>query len=463
VGRIGSLFTIPFIGYLIFQDLYFLGDGNFLAARLIALGICTATGLVVWFYPRDTRMVLVLSALSIAGLIAMNFHVVFMVFGNPGDGDVYRAMASNTLTLFIYASLLMAGGLRRWLPLLVGAPLAVLLLSMAGTARLDIATWAWLSGPLMAGLLVAVIALEMDRDWRLQVWQATISVMRQKQLEAILDAITESAFMVDTEFRMVYGNSTMAQRFGRPLDELRGRSVMELLPPGVLDHRKRMLEEVFRIGQARRFEDQRAGMWFDQTIYPVKDEAGIVRFAVIFGKDISAQKAREEQLVFEVFHDPLTGLANHRSLDARLDQAIGRARRGYRSTLLFIDLDGFKAINDRHGHAMGDRMLKAVSALLLEGARDHDAVFRVGGDEFAILAEGAGLEDALHVAERIRMAVADFELVPGPGVSLRVSLSVGCALIDGSRPRAEVAEAADGAMYRAKQAGRNRVELARLP
>jgi diguanylate cyclase (GGDEF)-like protein/PAS domain S-box-containing protein len=284
--------------------------------------------------------------------------------------------------------------------------------------------------------------------------------MRQKQLEAILDAITESAFMVDAEYRMVYGNSTMAQRFGRPLDELRGRSVMDLLPPGELDHRKRMLEEVFRIGQARRFEDQRAGMWFDQTIYPVKDEAGIVRFAVIFGKDISAQKAREEQLVFEVFHDPLTGLANRRSLDARLDQAIGRARRGYHSALLFIDLDGFKAVNNLHGHAMGDRMLQAVSALLKEGARDHDAVFRIGGDEFAILVEGAGLDDAAHVAERVRAAVAAFALAPEPGVALRVSLSIGCALIDGACPRAELVEAADGAMYCAKQAGRNRVEMA---
>ncbi len=179
----------------------------------------------------------------------------------------------------------------------------------------------------------------------------------------------------------------------------------------------------------------------------------------LYLKDISAHKQREEKLVFETLHDPLTGLANRRFMQSRLKQAINRARRSYPSSLLFIDLDFFKAINDRYGHDAGDRVLVAIAKILLEGRRDYDSVFRIGGDEFAILVDGATIAEARVVAERIRAAVAGRHFEAMENNEVRLSLSIGGVLVDPSLSGDEIIKLADEAMYKAKQAGRNRVEM----
>jgi diguanylate cyclase (GGDEF)-like protein len=176
---------------------------------------------------------------------------------------------------------------------------------------------------------------------------------------------------------------------------------------------------------------------------------------------LSELKTKEQQLQYIAQHDPLTGLANRTLLEDRIAQAIARARRSGRSVaVLMADLDGFKAINDTHGHNVGDQMLKVISARMSECVRETDTVSRPGGDEFVIvLEELLDLADAARVAEKLVEATSwPVNMAQG---ALRVSISVGLAFFpkDATEP-AQLLKRADSTMYAAKTAGRNRWQAA---
>ncbi|MCU1615095.1 MAG: diguanylate cyclase, partial [Frankiales bacterium] len=149
--------------------------------------------------------------------------------------------------------------------------------------------------------------------------------------------------------------------------------------------------------------------------------------------------------------DALTGCPNRRAFLERLGGAITAAATGGRSAVCLIDLDGFKAVNDRDGHAAGDAALVAVTAALTGAVRESDTVARLGGDEFAVLADVSLTVDADELAERLRNAVAD------AGRRCGVTASVGVALVDRADDVNLLLHRADAAMYRAKTSGGNRV------
>jgi diguanylate cyclase (GGDEF)-like protein len=149
--------------------------------------------------------------------------------------------------------------------------------------------------------------------------------------------------------------------------------------------------------------------------------------------------------------DALTGCPNRRAFLERLGGAIASAGTGRRSAVCLIDLDGFKAVNDRDGHAAGDAALVAVTAALTGAVRDTDTVARLGGDEFAVLADVSATVDADELAERLRTAVAE------AGRNCGVTGSVGVALVDRADDVNILLHRADAAMYRAKTSGGNRV------
>ncbi|MBX6378590.1 MAG: GGDEF domain-containing protein [Clostridia bacterium] len=158
--------------------------------------------------------------------------------------------------------------------------------------------------------------------------------------------------------------------------------------------------------------------------------------------------------------DGLTGLLNHRAFYETLGQLLGEAQRsGQPLSLLLVDVDHFKAFNDRFGHRQGDQVLQTVAALLMTQIRWTDGLFRYGGEEFAVLLPDTGHAAALAVAERLRESVARRPL-PGEdgGPPRRLTVSVGVATypLHGSGPEALV-EAADRALYAAKRASRNTV------
>lgn len=174
---------------------------------------------------------------------------------------------------------------------------------------------------------------------------------------------------------------------------------------------------------------------------------------VLLNRDVTAQR-REEHLAM---HDPLTGLPNRRMLTTRLREAFARACRTGRSmAVLFIDLDGFKPINDRYGHAAGDTVLTITAQRLVGAVRGTDIVGRLGGDEFLVILENAGTDENMRtVADRIFERVSEPMTIGGDDVSVRPSIGVAPARhpdADVHRPD-QLLTAADDAMYTAKQRG----------
>jgi diguanylate cyclase (GGDEF)-like protein len=167
-----------------------------------------------------------------------------------------------------------------------------------------------------------------------------------------------------------------------------------------------------------------------------------------FMMDLLAQKAQI---------DALTGLWNRRYFDERLEAEVSMARRAPRPlAVLMIDIDKFKLINDTYGHATGDEVLRRVACLLGESVRTEDIVCRYGGEEFAVIAPNT-CDGAAALAERLRHAVETMKIT-FLGKPLHVTASIGVASHD-QAPETSLVAQADAALYRAKQAGRNRVEV----
>ncbi len=202
----------------------------------------------------------------------------------------------------------------------------------------------------------------------------------------------------------------------------------------------------------------------DGSLFPIRLAVSKVQFReqtllVCFMTDITEQKRIESLLERDALHDALTDLPNRRALFVILPQAIARAERARSSfALLFIDLDGFKAINDSLGHECGDRLLKVVAGTLMQSARHSDFVVRLAGDEFVMLLEGVHDEGEARVfAEKLLLALG--RPVQLDGHVLRVQASIGIAFF---RPGRHIeAEAllreADEAMYAAKKQGKGGV------
>jgi diguanylate cyclase (GGDEF)-like protein len=162
--------------------------------------------------------------------------------------------------------------------------------------------------------------------------------------------------------------------------------------------------------------------------------------------------------------DDLTGLYNSRFLDGALRREVKRSvRTGRPLSLLFVDLDGFKGINDRYGHLCGSRALVEAGERIQSGARETDIVARFGGDEFALILPDTGREGALMVARRVRERVAGHPFLAGEGIGYRLTASVGAAtLSDAAGTPESLLAAADTAMYRVKGRGKDGIEMADL-
>jgi diguanylate cyclase (GGDEF)-like protein/PAS domain S-box-containing protein len=177
--------------------------------------------------------------------------------------------------------------------------------------------------------------------------------------------------------------------------------------------------------------------------------------------DITERKRSEQQHAYDANHDSLTRLPNRRFLSQRLSAALADGRVHSRVVgVLLLDLDGFKAVNDTHGHAAGDSLLKQVAVRLTSVARESDTVARLGGDEFVVLAtDVANAQHLRMVAEKIVRAVALPITLPNGEVTVHASVGVATFPFCG-QDGSELLAAADAAMYRAKQAGKNRYVMA---
>jgi diguanylate cyclase (GGDEF)-like protein/PAS domain S-box-containing protein len=202
-------------------------------------------------------------------------------------------------------------------------------------------------------------------------------------------------------------------------------------------------------------------VWVRDVGAVIADEHGRPLYWSGVLSDITDRRELEEQLEHQAFHDTLTGLANRALFLDRVEHALARGTRDEETiTVLFLDLDDFKTINDSLGHASGDRVLVTVAERLEQLLRPGDTIARLGGDEFAILLEGASLEDAIRVVERILDSLE--EPIGQDSKSILVRASFGIAVADDPRLDAtDLLRNADVAMYAAKARGKGRFEVFR--
>ncbi len=200
-------------------------------------------------------------------------------------------------------------------------------------------------------------------------------------------------------------------------------------------------------------EDER---WFLMSVTPLR---GSSEGAVVAHIDITERKLYEREMRRRALHDPLTELPNRRLLYRRTEQALARARRhGTTVAVAYLDLDDFKTVNDTHGHAAGDRLLREISERLTGGLRESDTVARLGGDEFVVLLEDLdGPAAAGEAGDRILGLLEPPFRVEGRELRVSASVGVACAAVDADAdlpdPEGLVARA-DRAMYRAKEGGK---------
>lgn len=195
------------------------------------------------------------------------------------------------------------------------------------------------------------------------------------------------------------------------------------------------------------------------TISAVRDDAGAVTNYVGVFADITGAKRGEAELQRLAHYDPLTDLPNRRLLTARLEESLARTRRhGGRTALFFIDLDGFKTVNDSLGHPAGDELLKVVARRFKERVRAGDTLGRVGGDEFLVIAESPHGADEVAVLAQDLLRVVSSPMGLAGGHEVCVTASIGISLFpdDGCSDATTMIRDADAALYRAKEQGRNR-------
>ncbi|MBI2709812.1 MAG: EAL domain-containing protein [Actinobacteria bacterium] len=242
------------------------------------------------------------------------------------------------------------------------------------------------------------------------------------------------------------------QRLGDLVDD-DDRSVLESHLADVAGGRTSMARVDVRLCAA-----PEAPAWAAVTITAIAGEDGRAVNLVAQIEDITEQRAAEHDLVHQTLHDPLTGLGNRLLLRERLQHAIARSGpRGF--AVMYLDLDRFKSVNDAHGHDVGDGLLVAVAGRLRRAVRTGDTVTRLGGDEFAIVAPGVTDEAAaLALAEKMRAALAEPFRVGETDLGITASIGVvlaGPEVASGD----QLLHDADVAMYRAKDAGRDRSEV----
>ena len=293
---------------------------------------------------------------------------------------------------------------------------------------------------------------------------------RLRESQAIFQAIVENVgdlvALLDTEGRRIYNSPSYRPLFSEEDIQIGSSSFLEIHP----DDRER-IKAVFRrtvatgLGERGEFrfvlKDGRV-RHIESEGRAIHDAQGKVSKVLVVSRDITERKRMETELLRLATTDFLTGLPNRRHFLARLEEEHARMQRleGQRATVLMLDLDHFKRVNDRFGHATGDNCLKHLTALVRGELRKIDTAGRLGGEEFGIILPGADPTSAQVFAERLRLKVADTPFVLKDQV-IQLTVSIGVAAMDGKDADAvAVLARADRALYGAKEGGRNRLMAA---
>jgi diguanylate cyclase (GGDEF)-like protein/PAS domain S-box-containing protein len=304
---------------------------------------------------------------------------------------------------------------------------------------------------------LSLMRLRSERDLRyMRRWAVTT-----------LRSLGEAVISIDHGGRVQFVNREAQRLLGREREQLVGRPLDDVFIVRDVDAQRPQIVELAELGHA----ETREAMLFalggrripiEYSRSRIESSEGQGYGEVLVFRDVSARKEYEDAIKRLAYRDELTGLPNRTSLLDRFSLELAHARRS-RETLgvVYLDLDGFKNVNDTHGHEAGDEVLKVVARRLGSTLRAGDTVARLGGDEFVLLLPGVqGADEARRVGEKV---VAALEVpIPFREAKFAISASVGVALFprDGTEPET-LMRRADKAMYRAKELGKSRVVMVR--
>ncbi|MDB5537259.1 MAG: hypothetical protein JWQ65_2134 [Devosia sp.] len=346
-------------------------------------------------------------------------------------------------------------------PLLVGAFWSVV--GLHSTADL------WVQGPLLAGfsILMVVIAFRHARSF-IDHRASEAQVQEKRQIIGLLLREFEQStsdwiwgFDESGRINRISGGFTAAT--GVNEEALLGADFVYFLACITPPDDPLMAQVEFDVADRQTFQDVELRVtagghecWWNLTGKPAFDDNGAYLGYIGTGSDVSERKSAERRITKLAHHDPMTGLLNRTKFTELLNQAVARLERyGAPFSVLYLDLDQFKSVNDTRGHMTGDKLLIQVAKRVLRSVRDTDVVARLGGDEFAIiLPNDAMAENVAIVATRLLEDVKKPYDIDGEFVSIGVSIGIALAPMNGTRPD-EILRHADLALYRAKADGRS--------
>jgi len=333
----------------------------------------------------------------------------------------------------------------------------------------------------VAVMLLIAVALRMWSASRKQ--QVIASVNQEKafqdlfserqRAEVTLSSITDAVITTDDHDKITFLNPVAENFLGVSNDDAFGKPINDVVQ--LLDEQSgEVLENPLELGKETitknpggksthklTMPDDQSPLSVDLSCSKLKDIQGNEMGSVIVMRDVTHERELKNQLSYQASHDPLTGLVNRAKFEEELKKAILTCNKDDEETpghvLCYMDLDQFKIVNDTCGHIAGDALLKQLSQLLGKRIRDSDVLARLGGDEFGLLLSNCDLENAMPIADTLRLSVRQF-IFRWDGRAFDVRMSVGVVAIDDPKStHAELMSAADVACYIAKESGRDYV------
>jgi diguanylate cyclase (GGDEF)-like protein/PAS domain S-box-containing protein len=291
-----------------------------------------------------------------------------------------------------------------------------------------------------------------------------IQFIEKERAQVTLDCIGDAVICTDASGKITFLNRIAATMTGWPVKDATGRTMAECVRIIDAATRSPILDPMAKAATQNRSGSlplnciliRRDGheVFIEDSVAPIHNRDGEVTGAVMVFRDVSATRTLEKELTHSAQHDFLTGLPNRTLLKDRVSQAISLARRQRcHAAVLFMDLDGFKRINDCMGHLIGDKLLQSIAKRLTDCVRSPDSVIRQGGDEFiVVIQELKHPEDAVTTVARLLKTVFDVHSIDQHEISVATSIGVSVYPGDGQDPETLVRNA-DTAMYHAKKNG----------
>ena len=287
---------------------------------------------------------------------------------------------------------------------------------------------------------------------------------KQQLLTTVLENAEASIYMKDKDCRFRFINKNTADIFGTTQEAAVGKLICEFMPPETAASLNILDQQLLKTGEKVSGEEKvilNSGevKYYWSTKVPIKDSSGKVKSFIGFSNDITELSYLKKDYEYKAATDDLTQLANRREFMRVINEEFKRACRTKLSLgLIFFDIDFFKRINDKYGHAIGDKVLIELAKCCTSHVRSSDLVARLGGEEFAVLLPGNTLEQTKAAANKLREQLEAMRVLAPDGQHISITISAGVTMVDldgesVEKPLIEV----DKALYQAKNSGRNRI------